>query len=444
MTRTRNSAFGGTTPPDVDVDVPAYTSIIREINQDANLLYDKLTGENGIASDQIIAKNGYVADGTVKTGPPLRRPVWNQALLTNSDTGDISSRSAIVPEADYDLYGGRAYLLAVPFFVPVGETDFVLDVALEQVFGSDPEWEVRDTSWALHSAGALSQETPDGFEREVWRGVLQFPTQGQYYLLVIGTLGWEGNYLKSVRCYPDRKRSGSAPNLPTASFNPMPVGNGTGEVYRDIHDEMIADDYPVAGWVVTALNRNVNWLLEYVTGAPVPGNSARQLADAQHMRHRADTFANEGQVQVVLATEALGAITLDRRFVISSSGERGCVGWPPIIPLTYDTTRRTFHKWSGRTFGLDTANNLRCRVLAVWDGKGDTTQWNLRVTHEGSSTSSSNFAMIGTSGFYFAEVTAINEVAGVSTTSFELQRSAVGTGVHGEIAILGYQLYYSP
>jgi hypothetical protein len=441
MTRTRNSAFGGTTPPDVDVDVPSYTSIVREIVQDANLLYDKMTGSNGIASDQIIAKNGYVASGTVKTGPPTRRPVMNQTLLPTRFADDTQS-SVSLAESDYDLYGGRAYIIAVPFWVPLGETDFWIDLSMVDPFGSDPEYEVRDSSWALHQEGILTKAVA-GFDPEVWQGVIQFATPGQYYLLIRATIGWEGNYLRHVRVYPKRTRSGAGSQYPTASYNPFPIGttNGSAAAFETIHDEMIADNAPVAGWIMTTLNRNVNWLLEFVTGAPAPGNSETILSNSRHMRHKADVFADEGQIELVVMTEALGSVTIDRRFPINAAGTRGCLSYPPIIPLFYNTTKRTFHLWTGVLPNFSVANSLRCRVLAVWENKGDITQWSLGVN--GSATTA--FAQIGTSGFYVAEVSGISYTGETNNDlDLELVRTATGAGQHGEIAILGYQLYFKP
>ena len=438
MTRTRNSSFGGTAPPDVDVDVPSYTSIFREIVQDANYLYDIGTGENGVSGTSIIIKNGESG-----RGPPLRRVVVNQEILKPSSSPEGAFR---VSEADYDVYGGRCYALAIPLFVPQGETDYWIDVVMDDPFGSAPVAEVRDTSWALNQEVPLTRASLLHGEDEVYQGVVQFTAPGQYYLLIQITLGYgSGGWLHRWRVYPKRRRDGDGGILPTQSYNPFPVGNGAGETFETIHDEMIVDDYPVASWLLTTLNRNVNWLLEWFTGAPVVGNSARQLA--VHMDHSQDNFTSEGELEFPLFAEAYGATQVDSNaVVIKSDGLRGCASWCPIIPLFDGTTRRTYG-----TIDLYVPNfpnnNLRCRVLAAQEtGKGDPSKWRFRVTTGAGSATEAAFTQIGTSDFWTAECTSIpvSTYGALEYFDFELRRDdTVGTAF-GEMQLLGLQLYFDP
>lgn len=468
MTRTANTSFGGMAPQDADIDAPTFRTQVLELVQDLNFIADALTGLNAVSAGSVISHNGNGGQGA-----PLRRVPWVQPVMAPlRNAGEAARVSLFMDSADVATYGGPTYVACVPFLVADGEDLFQLEVEAKYQEHSFTA-EVYDSTFAEYNVQPMQESGDSG--RHVCS--LQFPAAGQYYVLIRHNLIDEhGGPMYGFQCYPPQVRGGSQPTPVDDGANPFGVGDAVNEGWEHIHDEMIQDDYAGASWVLSTLNRNINWLLEYLRGAPPIGNGTLTLADSSstspttsaffaHARARVqipddgggttytDISATEPEVQYLLLTEAFGAVLADEALagsgvteVVDSAMTSGLLEWAPIIPTYGGTTRRTAHVRRCYVPDFQSASSrLKARALMVnSNGKGTPTAWDFRVTTGAGSSAAVAFSRLGTSYFYTAEVTAVPFSSDqVNTFELELARSA-GVTQHGEIMLVGWQLYFDP
>jgi hypothetical protein len=436
-------------PPDGDVDAPTWRSRFLTLAQDANLVYDKMTGENGISSIDTCIHNGELGRGA-----PLRRTKAGQVL------DRVNTNGVAIPEADQDQYGGEMCFVAVPFRVPQGETVYVVEVDY-RVEIAPMRFRTYDSAFALVQdiTVAAPQETQSN--EQAFVAVMQFPAPGRYYLIVTADTGATTSAaLRSWRAYPPGNLDASDSIIESDTANPFPVGTPTTELFETIHNEMIVDNYPIASWLIGTMSRNLNWLIEAATGMWPRGNASLQLADsgttnpatAAFWAHSRAVWPSEPEVELPLFCEALGGI---RATAIDSSGvsepvndtlTRGLVSFSPLIPTYGGTTRRTGYRRLCYVPDFQTASpRLKAVVLmANSDGKGTPTAWDARVTTGAGSSAAAAFVRLGTSDFYAAELTAIPFLADqLNTFDFEFARAA-GATTHGEIMICGVEVDFDP
>lgn len=455
MTRTRNASFGGMAPPDADVDVPTFRTRFLELVQDVHFLIDKMTGANGISSTAVCNHNGELGRGA-----PLRRVPIAQSLQTQGwDSGGLSSVGTPIlgmDEADVATYGGRLIILAVPFVVVEGEELYTVEVRIDDR-DDDLTFELYDSSMAL------DQTIEAARNGSVFAAPIQTPTPGDYFLVVRARVDdASAGRMRDWCVYPPQVRLAAAPQPVSDGANYFPVGTATAELPETIHDEMVVDNYPVAGWLITTLSRNINWLLEAARGAPLQGNGALNLADSAALNpatsafwaHSQDgtTFASEAEVEYVLFGEALGAVqgtALDASGVtevVDSGMTQGLLDWAPLIPTFGGTTRRTGHKRACYVPNFQAGTSrLKARCLmANSNGKGTPTAWDFRVTTAAGSSAAVAFTQLGTSQFYVSEVVAIPfSPDAINVFELELARSA-GVTTMGEIQVVGWEVFFQP
>lgn len=450
MTRTRNSTFHGTSPLDADVDVEAFKRVLKEHAQDYHLLYDKVTGENGVGSPDIVVHSGETNRGAL-----LGIPLVNQGGL------GLANR-IFMADADLGSHGGDILFWGAPVRMPEGET--LLKVVVD-AFG-----ELGFNAVLMDSTGAFVQDPQlmsydeDGGTHHAFLQVSP-ATSTVYYLLLtlniddnMGSWAWRG-----TRAYFDRKRETPRPDDPAQQGVIFPVTSPAVGASLDsdvFHDEYFTDNYAVPGGIMTRFNRVLTSLWEYITGSPVPGNSslvhddsaADDPADSRFWAHTRQDFANEGIVEFPLFTEGLGAVQLVSSkgvdFIVDSASPptAGLTQW--FAPFPRDTSNVCTLR-QARLFCPDfddSSSDLKCTALfARKGGTGTPTQWQFRVnnTTTGTATGWQTVSQIGTTDFYTATVTGVPFAAdGRQIFQFQMQRLAAGF-TFGEIAMVGYTLGWS-
>lgn len=455
MTRTRNGSITGTYDYDADIDAPIFARVMREIAQDLHMIFDSITGENFPASAPAIQVVDH--SGAAGAGSLLGMTSWQQGLFV---------RPHIHPDdlAVYAGNGGSIVLLAKPHWVCDGENILVVEIDAYEDAG-EPIAELYDASGALISSQRMSLVAGDmgsgarlGEGSGTWGTIFQVVTTGvQNYIVIrrvfdqdrgsIGLYAWRG--------YAGRVGPPSvAP--PAAVSNAFPVAASGGQLAMEtLHDEMFTADYALAGHIPNKLNRVINGLWEYITGAPIPGNTSLTLT--YFKEHRRNIYANEPLPQMPLFGEAIGAFGWDAN---TAGGEAwslvnttdpptaGMVAWH--APYAVAVTESTLHRCEVFMDYEMTGNGFKCTVLGVSEMTSDAfkytpSAWECRVYNvsDGSGSSWTAFAQVGT--LPLVQATMNVPYTGVTNNRFELRlRRSTGTYTFGELAILGWNFYFEP
>lgn len=402
MTRSRNTAFRGITPPESDVDVKAYQRVLLECVQDFHRLFDVCTGENAISSFDTILHNGDGGAGSLLGVPIINTCVLKVPFLEDASTANV--------------YGGDLYIYAFPAFIPQGE-DFY-ELVLE--FASpDVDLEVLDMAGASYYGGLVPSDY-DG-SRHRWR--LQFAGTGERLLFAFRkNIENRGDIpIRHVRMYSTRLNADVAPRLSSSTGeNPFDVpaaGSGlpadTATGVEILHDEMLVAQYALAGRIVTVLNRNLNAMWEYITGSPVPGNDevtnadsgASNPATSRFMAHTRAPFTSEPLVEWPIFAEGAGCCRVDNgAFCVDNAnpGTDGVLDWH--VPYPRDLAATTGHQV--RVFIPDFPTSpARFKVLAIFineSGKGTPANWEARVTTVSGSSAWVFVTRVGTTDFWQA------------------------------------------
>lgn len=465
MTRTRNGTFSGLSIFDGDIDAPMFGRALKEIDQDLNTVYDRITGDNSPGSAPVIQVMDH--SGVANSGSLLGIPLINYVA-------PFSAWSLGMPAADTATYGGDFYVIACPIFVPAGETTYALEVisAEESDFGFFVS--IYDTTGAL-----ITEEAQMSYDETISSYVAypQFVTTGAlYYLFVRARVDDTTSNLSFRGClmYPSR------PLTPTTqpvfqegaaqggTDNPIPVPSATaysayggaptavaaGSIaFETIHDAMFTDDYAIAGWIPTTLNLNIDAVYEALLGAPVDGNATVTNADSgstdpatsRFIAHTQAGFGNEPKVDYPVMAEPVGCCLTTGDFMTDNTV-------PPVVGLLtrYAPFPRAVTESVGHALRLMMpdfqAADLRFSFLFVQaPGKGTPTNWQVRVKNVTSGVSSSlvSLTQLGTTPFYVATVTNADLTAD-ALASYEMRMKSGGAFAFGEIAFLGWAAYFDP
>lgn len=429
MARLVGTSFIGVRPSDSDVDAPTWRRVLRAIAKDLALVYDRITGQNS-ATDTIT----HVGGGR---GCPPAFPLVNQGVGRRVRSNDAGNRRAAV-------------LLACPVMVPEGTTSLTVRVHGDVADEVSLRAELRDTSWDVSSASVVRM-VRDG---EQWHAILSVEA-GLQFVVVRGDV--EDGPLGTIHAWsvhaPHMRRGGGPQRIEGNDSNPFAItSRGSAPLaFVDIDEDMIADDRPISAWLLTQINRNATGLLEYLTGAPPPGNASLQQADSDDddpttsafFAHTQAGFAAEPDVAFPLAAEALGAVESNGAPAIDSAHTAGLAD--AYAPIPTSTSESTGHRVRVRVPDLADPTDVTCTVLCANDpGKGTPTNWECRVVTGAGASARVALTQLGSSGFYSATITGIVVDADALET-FELQmRNTSGVTTHGEISLVGYALYYDP
>lgn len=484
MARVKNATFSGTTIYDADVDAATFMRAAENIQADAALVYDKLTGLNGEA---LLIDHGGSYTGAER-GSPLGIPTANQLIQASinitSATGTGGAKAAST---------GWTCLLAVPFFVPTSEAGMAKRLELD--FDQRAGFDVRVTT--MNTSGTVVQwYSEKNAEQTSVFSDLATISSGAYALFVeVNTDPYTSTYagtdsggdtvtvithtrdiiLKCWRMHPNRLRTG--PGKPLQRLTTSPYGVTTPSAtqalgWTDIDGALYTSLYPLTSYHLSTTNRNLHSLWEYLTGYPAGGNAAYVHED-QDGAGAADTtnparprfhggmaelagYPDAPQPQFPVHCEAFGAVMSDGYPVVdayTSTQVAGMFEWQPIIPN--QKTKTAVHKaFVGYPDFQTTSSKLKWMVLACFrldpgNGSGNgPAEWTAYVqtgdgvTVEGSST----FTRIGSTVWAYASGTALDFAADFNATSkLSIEKTGAGAkAAFDEIQLLGWCLYFDP
>lgn len=450
MARIKNASFAGAVPRSVVADASIRKDWLANVAGDVAKVSDLATGEN---SETPITHTGS-GDGC-----PLRLPLASQHL----DRSLIIYGSA-VSEEDF-------YVLAVPIFIGAGEANiYRLDVEMTALRGSIVTLEIVDSTGATVSGPTPGEPTaseddlPGASRVSVqsrWRWDFQVITSGIYYVLVkrpcyfsdadpdARLVSWT---LDHVRPTVGESNGLTAGNGGTAISDPYAAHTTfTPSTDHDTYDEEVAIDGPLSAYVLTRINRQLNTLWEYITGAVIPGNATHKCSTTWN-NNRA-SFTAEGLLDFPLQVVALGGCigTTGKPAVgdyTDSTPSDGLIGWN-THPLTRSTTNDIVASVvmtlpSFRTSSSD----LDCVVLVhSLGGAGTAGNWRFRVNNVTTSSASSAVALVqvGSSNFLIATITGIPFSASADNV-LDIQIANTASGALGTetLDILGACFFFDP
>lgn len=473
MARVKNATFVGNPPSDVDVDSPSWTRVIKNAIGDLALVYDKVTGLN--AEAQTITHNG-----TRGRGARLGIPWVNQ---TFSGRGDRAGQWGIdlAYTAATGTGGGKAasfatdtIIFGVPVFIPPGEEDMTIMITGRglDVWPWRAELLLESTGARLFASGLTyardASGTFDTLSLSTNENGTAGATTGKLCLLLIyadtthtqqisGTTPSGQVRVFSLFAGPTRIRSGSA-SLSRNSTDPYGITAGApGFGWRDFDATLFADKAPLHSYLTGGASRNLNALIEYITGWPVGGNLSYTLADnaannpsiSRFLAHTLSTHATEPAIAFPMFAQAMGAAMLSGYMVIDGPmpTTTGMLDWYAMIPQTAAQTRHMAWLPMMPDFPTGTSKLKSC-TLAIngratdVEGVKWSTQWDFGAA---AVSAAAPFVTVGATKLMTAKNTSIPFVADdvSDDTEFILVKSAALVAFD-EIGIMGTCTYFEP
>jgi hypothetical protein len=364
------------------------------------------------------------------------------------------------------------YVAAAPVLVPRGLSQWTIEIVVGGTVGTIWMLDVFDTAGAKTIDGAVG----DGFVYE-YAGGLRYVGEGQQ------TYRWPVSLAAGLYYLGVRTEIASEESLQLLGLSMIPTGAGAAVVQsleseddrfptdvpgaamsvvqETVHDEMLTPQSAVSGWVLTKLNRNINNLFQFITGAPVRGNATLTVADSSSIdpawsRFSANTrrgpqLSAEPLVQFPLFTSLLGCVRESSQWCVSRpTVTDGIIGWHAPFPIQAAAAVPIHHVRCWVPNFPSSPSNLKIHVLAINElGKGTPTAWQVRVavSFNGGVVFTSglvSFTRLGTTRFHVATVSAVSfQSDEPNTFSVEIERSS-NVVVNGEIAILGVHAVFDP
>jgi hypothetical protein len=451
VARRKNSSFVGASVRDVARDASIYSRVVDNAAGDLQLLYDRLTGENGHTAAELLDHSGG------GNGAAISIPLGAQTIRRSLRLAGAGAN------------GTPYYIIVIPVFVPDnGEGLFRFDVDVD-TFDDEPlDCEVRTTTWTLDATAPGSIE-----ERVGPTATIRFTLDlapGWKYLAVRRRLWVDEEdtraFLLGWRLYPfyftSQLSNGLAIPGSTTSGNPFPsLGTLTPTVAGDnvIDDAMTAPNSPLDPWVLTRLNRMIGALWEYVTGAPVPGNNVTSLGTTRN--HNRANFTAEPRIELPIASVALSALAVEA--VTQKSNFIGTLSTSDPIEGPVDFVRYPQTTTSGGSpvvhvvtrneiwlppFETGASSTLAARVLIADYSAGGAIggNWQARFSFGAATSSWVTFTQIGSFRLWVATFSALDYTAGSpNILRLEIQNTSGSASISGqEIVVLSYALAFTP
>jgi len=418
MARIKNLTPLGSPPRDVARDTSIFHRWLRNAVGDAALASDKMTGLN--AEVDTINHSGGVR------GCPMMLPPVSTAC-------DIDLTSTL--EKDY-------YIWAAPIYIPPGESSDVLyNVQADFVRRGPPvtySVEVRSFAWALLQSGSLY----GGEDYSGLHNVQLALTPGWQILLIRGTLTTgQSTKLLGVRVHAVRASIGDNNGLSplstsgTAQVNIYPVPATLSSSLLTFDDVQVEVDGPMDGYVLTRLNRGINALWEYVTGAPVPGHNARTMPTTVN-----NNTAPAPSLAMPMGSWGTSTVNVNGATDKVAPGVAGFARYPTAEFAPQATISQVRLQFPDFLFAT---NPLKCRVL-VWEKAGAATNWRFNTTTGAGSSSVVAVTMIGATGFGYVDIVDGNYTSGTEqTVSLNISHAAPGV-FSDEIYLMGWSVAFDP
>ena len=338
MARKKNGSFVGASMLDVDVDALTYKHTIANIIGDTARIFDRVTGQNGHGAGDTINHNGTSGRGSL-LGIPIVSQYVGRAL-------DVTS-----PSGGKDGSLGATWLVAVPVFIPPGETSYTVEVVGQGLESMRLTAYFKTSAWV--QVGDQAEVALDDRGRVAgvdnrFLGKFTGLTSGLRYFFIEGSsLGMASNaFLRSWRLYAFRNSpvADVAPRRPSPNaFGVTVPGAAEGMANVPFDTALFADREALHGYLTAYENRNQNALEEYITGWPVGGNNtythvdhdgaaapdATNPARSRFMAHTLSLYAAEPEIAFPLWCEAYGAFRTDGGLVVDAvqPPTLGMLGW---------------------------------------------------------------------------------------------------------------------
>jgi len=418
MARIKNLTPLGSPPRDVARDASIFHRWLRNAVGDAALASDKMTGLN--AEVDTINHTGGVR------GCPMMLPPVSTAC-------DIDLTSTLLKEY---------YVWAAPIYVPPSSSasdDYAVqaDIVRNGTVRSYSV-EVRSFAWALLQAGELDNE---GVEET--HNVILPLAPGWQVLLIRATLPITASNperIRGVRVY----RKGRAFRDPNNGFSPLstsgtaqvniyPVPSTLSSSLLTFDDVQVEVDGPMDGYVLTRLNRGMNALWEYVTGAPVPGHNARTMPTTVD-----NNTAPAPSLAMPMGSWSTSCVNADGTDKVAP----GVAGFARYPTAEFATTTISQVRLQFPDF-LFATNPLKCRVI-VWQKAGVATNWRFNTSTAAGSSSVVAVTMIPTTEFGYVDIVDGNYTSGqAQTLSLQASHNAPGP-FSDEIYLVGWSAAFDP
>jgi hypothetical protein len=421
MARIKNPNPLGSPPRDVARDASIFHRWLKNAVGDAALASDKMTGLNAEV-DTINHTGGG-------RGCPMMLPPVSTAC-------EIDLTSTLLKEY---------YVWAAPIYIPPSSSasdDYVVqaDIVRNGTVRSYSV-EIRSfASWALVQGGELDRE-----EVEETHNVILPLAPGWQVLLIRATVPITASNperIRGVRVY----RKGRAFRDPNNGFSPLST-SGTAQVniypvpatlsssLLTFDDVQVEVNGPMDAYVLTRLNRGMNALWEYVTGAPVPGHNARTMPTTVD-----NNTAPAPSLAMPMGSWGTSAVNIDVDGTDKvAPGIAGFARYPTaeIAATTISQVRLQFPNF------LFATNPLKCRVL-IWQKAGVATNWRFNTTSPAGASSVVAVTMIGTSSFGYVDIVDGNYTSGSEQTISLIISHAAPGAFSDEIYLVGWSLAFDP
>jgi hypothetical protein len=338
------------------------------------------------------------------------------------------------------------YVWSAPIYIPPSSSasdDYVVqaDIVRNGTVRSYSV-EIRSfASWALVQGGELDRE-----EMEETHNVILPLAPGWQVLLIRATVPITASNperIRGVRVY----RKGRAFRDPNNGFSPLST-SGTAQVniypvpatlsssLLTFDDVQVEVNGPMDGYVLTRLNRGMNALWEYVTGAPVPGHNARTMPTTVD-----NNTAPAPSLAMPMGSWGTSAVNIDVDGVDKvAPGIAGFARYPTaeIATTTISQVRLQFPNF------LFATNPLKCRVL-IWEKAGAATNWRFNTSTAAGASSVVAVTMIGATGFGYVDIVDGNYTSGqAQTLSLQASHTTPGGAFSDEIYLMGWSAAFDP
>lgn len=466
MARTKNSTFSGTPIRDTDVDAPTWTRVLREVQSDLAMIFDRVTGEN---SETTTINHG----GTDGRGALLGMPIVNQGLFRNWSAASFASGGS------KNGASGITYLVITPILWVAGEPTLRVEIDLAGVDGYSPR------AVLLSSSTGSEVDSADLEDVGVQHGDVQtigatlslgsVPSSAALYILAVEVdttfarvrdrraLAWRAFHPRGLFASVGANAAQRASSASAMSTTVPTPGAAQGLAFSDIDAARFADLLPVDGGLLTKINRNALALEEYLTGWPAGANTTYTHVDhdgsgvaddtdparSRFLAHTRSLYASEPLPTIPIIAHALGPILADGYRV--EDGANGLVDW--YAPYSLTTAGTSLRNYTAHRVYLpdlplsSSTSRLKWAALVALHPSSSTaiTTWSARYTTASDSDTQAFTALLGST--QLAIVTGGGTAGELYGGPDTVERHSIGlvcstTPTDGDISLLGFCLWY--
>lgn len=437
MARLRSSTPVGVPPRDVSTDASIFRRWLATAAGDVALAADLATGAN---STTPIGHTG-APDGC-QLRLPLAAQHINRSLVIDASLG----------------VDGVYYILAVPVFVRAGEDGLYSLTVDVTPFGADPvTLEVRDTSWALtvnptpgdrNDAQFILASTGSSEFGNVVTWTFDLAV-GLQYILVKRLCRIDDTSATLFSWSLDHQRTGAgrsngilvdgtaaqgSPYDALTQFSPSNV--------LDFYDEEVAVDGPLNGFVTSRLNRKLNAMWEYVTGAKIPGNNLYRTSGTWDNDRL--TWTTEAQLEFPIACVALGSSN-DLTSPKKTGASAAMSGWIRY-PNTQSGTASAFCGTILRMPSfLDSPSDLKVEVLMEATDGDSLAGWRFNAIMSGLAASAdATPTQIGGTNWWRAQITGIPFTPSADNALNVRIKHTTPGAIADDVQLTGVCVYFDP